>query len=907
MMRWLAVLAVVALATRLSAAPQGAVDLGATNREAGLSVPSAGDGTNEPARAGGRDCRRVSGAQSLYLYVQVSERLFAPGDHTIYLTVDLFDDAPQLVTVQYDHVAAAPTLTTKYHPGPAMVLLGSGQWVRRTVRLDHARLGKGQNHRTDLRLCGRVTVARVEVADTPPVGFDAAQPVPAEELRRLQVAAGPGIEVTFGNDADAASALLFRTLGVTSVESYVAWQTVEDAVRGQFDWSRWDRQVDILQAAGLKWVPFLIAGPAYATPKWFREGPQHFPYVCLEHQQASQVESLWNPALRPEIERFLAAFAARYRDRGVIESVLLGITGIYGESIYPAGPEGGWTADVTGRYHNHAGWWAGDKLAVEGFRAELRRRYDTVGRLNAAWRTGYTEWSQVAPLLPDKLASAQARIDLAAWYEQTMTEWSRWWVATTRRLFPTTPIYLCTGGDGTPVLGADFSAQAKAIAPFGAGIRITNEGSHYVHNFAITREVATATRHYGTYCGFEPAGEVNADGVVGRAYNATASGARNLHYYTPNIVMDPAAVRNWRRVATEVTLRRIQPPRVAVYLPRAAWAVDPGLVGRTYEVVRALREFCDLDLVAPATVRDGILKRHRLLVVPTVAHLEADVAALLAPWVAAGGVLVQVDEAAGDQGLFVARPAGAPPARLRLLIGAAGDEPFLPGDWNGPERGGEFPDAQARKRWSGASPTVLLPLPVGQATTLEAEIVTPAFALAGATGEIRLGSQVLGRLREGHAVYRFAVRGEQVTAPVMRLTCDIRGWRPSERTGSSDRRLLGIAVSRLETGAGTAGEPVVNRGLALTLDGERLPLRTDGRGLRVTVPQVRPEQQALLWQALLAGVLPERGVAGLADDDAADGVFVTPLAKGRLWLNDSDRPVTKGGVMLPAHSLVETP
>ena len=45
---------------------------------------------------------------------------------------------------------------------------------------------------------------------------------------------------------------------------------------------------------------------------------------------------------RAAIERFLRAFAERYRDTGVIEAVLLGITGIYGESIYPAGPEGHW-------------------------------------------------------------------------------------------------------------------------------------------------------------------------------------------------------------------------------------------------------------------------------------------------------------------------------------------------------------------------------------------------------------------------------------------------------------------------------------------------------------------------------------------------------------------------------------
>jgi len=59
--------------------------------------------------------------------------------------------------------------------------------------------------------------------------------------------------------------------------------------------------------------------------------------VCLDHGQPSKVESLWNPALKPEIERFVAAFAEHYGRGGVLESVLLGVSGIYGESIYPPG------------------------------------------------------------------------------------------------------------------------------------------------------------------------------------------------------------------------------------------------------------------------------------------------------------------------------------------------------------------------------------------------------------------------------------------------------------------------------------------------------------------------------------------------------------------------------------------
>jgi len=48
---------------------------------------------------------------------------------------------------------------------------------------------------------------------------------------------------------------------------------------------------------------------------------------------------------------------------------------------------------------------------------------------------------------------------------------------TAREFFPNTKIYLCTGGDGHPTHGSDFTHQARIAAKHRAGIRITNEGS----------------------------------------------------------------------------------------------------------------------------------------------------------------------------------------------------------------------------------------------------------------------------------------------------------------------------------------------------------------------------------------------------------------------------------------------
>ena len=118
-----------------------------------------------------------------------------------------------------------------------------------------------------------------------------------------------GMFYTFGNDVDESTAPLYRSLGVTSIESYVTWETCEGKEKDQWDWTRWDRQVKILKENDLKWVPFLILGPAYSTPGWFRAGKDHFPCRCLEHEIDSKIESLWNPHLAKWIDRFLEQFA----------------------------------------------------------------------------------------------------------------------------------------------------------------------------------------------------------------------------------------------------------------------------------------------------------------------------------------------------------------------------------------------------------------------------------------------------------------------------------------------------------------------------------------------------------------------------------------------------------------------
>ncbi|MDD4102754.1 MAG: beta-galactosidase [Kiritimatiellae bacterium] len=624
--------------------PELSVTLGESNQGSGLYVPSAGDGVNKPDLVGDVAVRRVA-ESSLFLYVKIDHPAYREGPLDLYVSAVVFDDTVMGLALEFDRAAERPDIRTWYtQTENAHFLTGLKQWRTLHFHLPAARMGRGQNHGTDFRLVAPgIAFREIRVSTVCPAGFDPAAGADIELLKRLAVQRANGMELTIGNDATATEAALFKALSVSSVESYVDWAGVEP-LEGQWDWGQWDKQVDVLRGQGLKWVPFLIAGPAYATPLWFQNSSDSRVYRCLEHGRDSKVQSLFNPALKPQVERFLNAFAERYRDSGVIESLLLGITGIYGESIYPAGSEGGWTARLTGKYHNHFGWWAGDEDAVRAFRAAMRERYGRVRRLNVAWGTDFEAFEQVTTFLPNKAYNDRARADFVEWYQQAMTDWAVFWVKAARKAFPKTPVYLCTGGDGNPVLGADFTAQTAAIARYGAGVRITNEGSNYANNFSLTREVATATRHYGTFCGFEPASQVDVAGGVARIYNATASGARQLHDYKNNLfgrvrVAGKGSLENFRRNAAWL-IPRSPRVRVAMYLSRETWALQTESVKRALSLVRVLRDASDLDLVTRRSLADGHLRDYSVLVLAESAVLEPESAKAIEKWVRKGGQLI---------------------------------------------------------------------------------------------------------------------------------------------------------------------------------------------------------------------------------------------------------------------------
>jgi len=578
-----------------------------------------------------------------YIYFDVSDDMVKALGPDCYVTVEFRDNSYGWMNLQFD----ATGNPYKEAMGAGNLMVASGKDRQALFVLHGVNFKGGENGAADFRLCiaGDAALQNVTVSAA---GKDADRHM-ATIIPKIEQPLGIGkdFEVVFGGydpskpeDVPGLTGALesvlplWRQLGVTSHEGYVRWNLIERE-KGKYDFSVYDAYVARYQKYGIKWVPFIIIGSAYSLPDWYYNSKERVDYVCLEHNQPSDVQSLWNPALRKYVEAFLKAFAQHYGRSGVIESVILGITGNYGESIYVATGNQDWTNTTHGEYHTHGGFWCGDEFARKDYREWLKKRFENdIQKLNARWGSGFAKFDDVAP---DLNAKGNQWLDFVEWYRWSMTDWAEFWVSNTRKSFPKEDLYLVTGGHMPPEHGLDISAQTKMCAKYKAGIRITNEATDYGQNFIYTHLVSSACKFYGTYFGYEPAGMVEANGIAGRNFNDTASGARHIHYY-PNLVVDSAArIEAWAKSAKYLKRREPLVECAALY-PFTAQTIDRQ--GFLLQNMAQLRDVTDFDWVDERMVHGGALEKFRVAVILDGKVYPDDVLTKTIEWVKNGGTLV---------------------------------------------------------------------------------------------------------------------------------------------------------------------------------------------------------------------------------------------------------------------------
>jgi len=640
-------------------APDGAIAwwrMTAAGGEAhGLRPLTGGDGVTDATTRRGRHymgMKESTDPASVFMYFDVDDAIAAGVSGPVYAMLRYFDAMPGgMIALEYDS-DLGDALEARYRMSDDQwggALYGGKKARTAVFLLEQPRFAGRQNLGADFRLGhAPLLVQSLALTRTPPPDVAALQQTRPPRLRR-QARIGKGGNLIFGGfDSSSAESArtqtrlldatlpLLKSMGATSHEGYVRWNLCEPEP-GRYDWSIYDSYVERYRQHGMRWVPFLIVGSAYSLPDWFYRQPGFQGYVCLEHGEESDVASMWNPVLRDHLSRFIAAFCAHYGDSGIIESILLGITGNYGEAIFIA-TGNDWTASTHGEYHTHPGLWAGDPYAVADFRRHLREKYGDAAALNAAWGTTAADIGEVRPFQRADAPNDRAWMDFAEWYIGSMNAFTRFWLAEVRKNFPG-DVEVCTGGHAPVEHGADFGMQCKLAAEFGAGVRITNEGSDYRANFSLTRWVASAGRQYGAPFSFEPAGAVDPNGVIARIYNATASGARGLHFYYPNVFGNDAARDNWVRWSRHFR-QRAPRTEIAVYYPQTHIILH----GNEFlPHAQRLRDYFDFGYRSDDQIAEGGLDDIGALILLWGNTSEAATWTAIADWVRRGGLLCYAD------------------------------------------------------------------------------------------------------------------------------------------------------------------------------------------------------------------------------------------------------------------------
>ncbi len=875
------------------------IQLGRTNAEAGLSVSSLGDGKNEPVTLAGRNARRTLPG-SAFIYVQVTEPMPALMD--AWVVVDYLDQQGPL-WLEYDAREGEP-----YRQAGRLEQQNTLQWKRAAFRLREPGFTKRQNGEADFRIGaggnGSLVVSGISLHTTAPPEWDNTRDPLWQMQQRSPVRPSDGMTVIqqwqvhepvpAGQLRDSAYSVA-RHLGITSLQSYVGWAQIEPEP-GRIDFSMYDPVVDQIRKHGLKWLPFLITAPFVATPDWWRK-QQGVDAVCLEHGLSTPIQSIWNPALRAGVTRFLQLFRDHYPAE-IIEALNLGISGNWGESIMVAG--GGF--HMQGQ-HSHSGWWCGDPHAKAHFRQWLRTRYGSIDRLNRAWSTRYNGWDAVRPFLPAAASNSRAMADQALWYTRSMTDYVEHWVRTARQLYPTLPIYLCTGGDGAIELGADFGAQARMCAKYQAGIRITNQGDDAQMNFAITRMVSSSCRLYGGYYTTEPGGDNTPEGIPGRIFDATTGGSAGGYFKYlmqppdqpgPNGIVFMDNIQYFRRFHPKLA--------VAALMPNTSLALDGSVIGSFLSRTADLRDALDFEFIDENMIDDGLLQKFRAVVITAGGTLERSRLTRLQQWVHQGGLLLIARECAPlrdvESGSVWPRPDTrqlggyirwpSPIRHIRVDVGDR-DNDALGSGWHGPERDPQRLPGDATYRWTSQRAELTLPMPNTARPVIRVISTVPRTA----AGNVRVlvNGRLAGKLPVGE---RTATELTVSRMPSESALAHITFESPVFTPGANDPRSLGIQVWSVQIAASSDAlrsepqertAPVVDAARAV-----RSLARRTGRGWVLIWPGTWREARVVFAHALTASGLPW-GRIDYSEDGRFDGVISSRLDGRVMRLNNTSKPV----------------
>ncbi|OGZ79616.1 MAG: hypothetical protein A2358_01470 [Candidatus Staskawiczbacteria bacterium RIFOXYB1_FULL_37_44] len=503
-----------------------------------------------------------------------------------------------------------------------------------------------------------------------------------------------------------------KKYGITSLQSYVYWAEIEKK-ENEIDFSVYDELVEKIAKHKLKWTPFIILGPNYSVPQWFHISKESVYAKCIEHNRECDIQSIWNPFIPKHVERFIKLLSERYGDRNIIESVLLGINGVWGEAIFPS-------SDGVYRIgHKHGGWWCNDKYAKRDFIESCKEKFDNIHFLNESWGTGFEDfesitwpvkqislpidiayriahrvWSKLLNVRDNSLYWYLERffekrlfhgmmsnvkeknryLFFAKWYLDSMTAFADEWLKMAKKYFPKDSVYLVTGGYGDTMNGADFTAQAKISAKNNCGVRVTNMVCDYSESFANKSLISTAAEYYGAPIQTEEAIETSPSEVKMRIFDYASGNIDGIYFKTlfgidygvkvscTNKSDNGIPIGKPSEVADNLLSNRKylffgkRKTEVALLLANGSFAISPRLLKLNYELAKTLRKYIDFDIIDENLIEDSILSKYRFLIDFRNPVINEKILKKIEDWLKKGGILLRSKE--GEVEEFIEEIAG---------------------------------------------------------------------------------------------------------------------------------------------------------------------------------------------------------------------------------------------------------
>ena len=239
---------------------------------------------------------------------------------------------------------------------------------------------------------------------------------------------------------------VLREAGVTAVSTDLWWGLIEGRHPGEFDWSYYDRLVEVLEDNNMHWVPILSFHQAggnvnddfnQTIPLWLWgklleqhqdiESVRDLQYVSETGDASMEYVSLWaDPYVLPYYLAFVQAFRDHYREQAhLIDEINISM-GPAGELRYPS-----YNAHDWGDYPNRGTLQCYSPLAQRDWLTYLRNKFSTIAALNFTFGTQHRSFDEITMPSADSLFENKKYIysawgrELLIWYNAKLVQHGR--------------------------------------------------------------------------------------------------------------------------------------------------------------------------------------------------------------------------------------------------------------------------------------------------------------------------------------------------------------------------------------------------------------------------------------------------------------------------------------------------